>query len=209
MMTRHLDLYIFGDQTYDLQPHLKELLHSRNNPILEDFLVKAYDAVRIEIYRLPPQARERLPRFTCVDDLILWDQSEFRCVALDMAVTCIYQIGTFIIHTNSNHYPSEDARVLGLCTGALAATAVACSSSILDLIPLGVNAVKVAFRIGIRVRDVAHRLAPMEAFDRSWSIIMPGLHSEAIERFCAQSVSTNPEQLGHSQSTDLYTRYYL
>lgn len=209
MMTGPLDLYVFGDQTYDLQPHLKELLSNRSNPILEEFLVNAYDAVRIEIYRLPPQVRDGLPRFTCVDDLILWDQSGSRCIALDMAVTCIYQVGTFIIRTHSNHYPSEDARVLGLCTGALAATAVACSSSLLDLIPLGINVVKAAFRIGMRVADVAHRLAPMEVFDRSWSIIMPGLHSEAIEHFCGQSASTNPYQHGSLQSANVNTRYCL
>lgn len=209
MMTGHLDLYIFGDQTYDFQPYLRDLIRSRNNPVLEEFLVKSYDAVRMEIYNLPPQIREKLPRFTCVDDLVFWDQSGFRCVALDMAVMCIYQLGAFIVRIDSDQYPSQDARVLGLCTGALAAAAVACSCSILDLIPMAVTAVKVAFRIGMRVMDAAHRLAPTEMFDRSWSIIMPGLHSEAIEDFCAHSVSAISDQAEVFQSTNFYLRYCL
>ena len=95
-MADHLKLYLFGDQTHDVQPNMKTLLHSRNNPILEDFLVKSYDALRLEIYKLPPQIRDDLPRFTSLDDLIVWERKETRCIPLDMALTCLYQLGTFI-----------------------------------------------------------------------------------------------------------------
>ena len=95
-MADHLKLYLFGDQTYDIQPCLKDLLLHRQNPVLEDFLVKSYDAVRTEIYKLPLQVRDDLPRFTCLDDLVLWKQSGKRCIPLEMAVTCMYQLGAFI-----------------------------------------------------------------------------------------------------------------
>jgi len=96
-MEKTLKLYLFGDQTFDIQPHLRDLLRSRNNPVLEDFLVKAYDALRKEIYQLPRHIRDDLPRFTCLDDLMLWDQStKQRCIPMDMALTCIYQLGTFL-----------------------------------------------------------------------------------------------------------------
>lgn len=95
-MVDQLKLYLFGDQTYDIQPHLKDLLRYRHNPILENFLIKAYDAIRIEIYRLPSEIRDGLPRFTCLDDLVLGKQGEKRCIPLDMAVTCMYQLGVFI-----------------------------------------------------------------------------------------------------------------
>ena len=96
MMVDHLKLYLFGDQTYDIQPHLRTLLQKRDNPVLEDFLVKSYDVVRAVIFTLPAQVREDFPRFTCLDDLVLWTQSGKRCIPLDMAVTCIYQLGVFI-----------------------------------------------------------------------------------------------------------------
>lgn len=95
-MTSQLKLYLFGDQTYDVQPGLKDLLHYRHNPVLEDFLLKAYDAIRNELYSLPREVRDDLPRFTCIDDIILRKQSGRRCVPLDMAVTCMYQLGAFI-----------------------------------------------------------------------------------------------------------------
>lgn len=95
-MISPLKLYLFGDQTYDIESGLKGLLRHRHNPILEDFLVKAYDAIRKEIYKLPTQIRDDLPRFTCLDDVLLWKHDGKRCIALDMAVTCMYQLGAFI-----------------------------------------------------------------------------------------------------------------
>ena len=91
-----MKLYLFGDQTYDIQPDLKELLRYRHNPVLEDFLVKAYDRIRQHIYELPSEIREKLPRFTCLDDIVLRKQDGKRCIPLDMAVTCMYQLGVFI-----------------------------------------------------------------------------------------------------------------
>lgn len=95
-MVDQLKLYLFGDQTYDTQSHLRELMLYRHNPVLEDFLVKVYDTIRTEIYKLPAEIRDDLPRFTCLDDLVLWKQDGKRCIALDMAVTCMYQLGVFI-----------------------------------------------------------------------------------------------------------------
>ena len=95
-MADHLKLYLFGDQTLDIQPFLKHLIQHRHNPILEDFLVKAYDAIRAEIYTLPREIRNELPRFTCLDDIIFRKPGGKRCVPLDMAVTCVYQLGVFI-----------------------------------------------------------------------------------------------------------------
>ena len=95
-MAGHLNLYLFGDQTYDIQPSLKDLLRYRHNPVLEDFFVKAYNAIRTEIYSLPYEVRNDLPRFTCLEDIILRKRGGKRCVPLDMAVTCMYQLGAFI-----------------------------------------------------------------------------------------------------------------
>lgn len=95
-MANQMTLYLFGDQTYDIEPHMKDLLRHRKNPLLEDFLVKSYNAVRREIYSLPPEIRDDLPRFTCVDDLVLRKRGGPRCIPLDMAMTCIFQLGNFI-----------------------------------------------------------------------------------------------------------------
>ena len=210
-MADQLKLYLFGDQTYDIQSYLKDLIQYRHNPVLEDFLVKAYDAIRAEIYNLPREIRDDLPRFTCIDDIVFRKQGGKRCVPLDMAVTCMYQLGVFIRYgrflripvqklnnlcsqVDSRHYCGDNARILGLCTGALAAAAVSCSRSTLELIPMAVDTVIVAFRTGMHVTDIAQRVAPSDASDRSWSIIVPGLASAeaAVNRFCEQTVRILP-----------------
>ncbi|KAH7139674.1 hypothetical protein B0J13DRAFT_66577 [Dactylonectria estremocensis] len=187
-MSDNLKLYVFGDQTYDIQPHLKDLLQNRGNPVLEDFLVKAYDAIRAEIFKLPHQVRDDVPRFTCYQDLVLWNQSGRRCIPLDMAVTCLYQLGVFIIQAEDCYHGTSVSQSIGLCTGALAAAAVSSSRSMLDLIPRAVDAVTVAFRIGMHVTDAATRVAHAQDSDESWSIIVPGTASyEAVDKFREES----------------------
>lgn len=96
-MADNMKLCILGDQTCDLTSHWKELLQIRNNPAVEDFLVKSYDAVRREIWKLPVDARNDIPRFSNINDLILSNQTGARrCVAIDAAVSCIYELATFI-----------------------------------------------------------------------------------------------------------------
>ena len=89
------------------------------------------------------------------------------------------------------HYHADNSRMLGVCTGALAAAAVSCSRSVLELVPIAVDAVAVAFRTGMHVIDVAQRIEPSDASDESWSTIIAGLASaEAVHRLCEQSVRT-------------------
>ncbi|CAK1367940.1 unnamed protein product [Cercospora beticola] len=184
-------LYLFGDQTYEVQPHLKDLLRYRTNPVLDDFLVKAYDVIRNHIYELPIQVRDDLPRFTCVDDLLLMKPASTRCIPLDMAITCLYQLGVFISQTDLEYPRSDNARVLGLCTGTLAAAAVSCSRSTLDLIPLAVAAVSAAFKTGMHVTDLAHRVQPSPdaTTGLTWSMLAAASESttEALSKFCQET----------------------
>jgi hypothetical protein len=98
-MAGHMQLYLFGDQTFDVEPHLPSLLKTRDDLFLHAFLRGAYNALRSELYTLPASVREDLPRFTCLEDLASWKQggSGARCVALDMAMTTLWQLGTFIL----------------------------------------------------------------------------------------------------------------
>jgi hypothetical protein len=82
--------------------------------------------------------------------------------------------------------------VVGLCTGTLAATAVACSRNVLELLPLAVDAVKVAFRVGLVVSDAVKRIVPSYERDQSWSFIVPdrGAH-DLVGSLGEQSVSGN------------------
>ena len=210
-MADQMKLYLFGDQTHDVQPVLRDLLRCRQNPALESFLIKSYNAIRTEIYKLPSEVRDDLPRFTCLDDIMFRKPGGSQCVPLDMAVTCMYQLGSFIRYGHPSNAPwtmlknlrsqadpwpcaADNSRTLGLCTGALAAAAVSCSRSALELIPMAVDTVVVAFRIGMHVADVAQRVEPSGATPAgSWSMIVPGLASaEAVQRFNQQTVRRLP-----------------
>ena len=102
MAPKEVTLYLFGDQTYDVGPQLKELLLSsrQSNSLVNDFFRRSYDAIRAELYRLPPQERDALPRLTCVEDLVLWatrsSDERQHCMPLNMALTCMYQLAEFI-----------------------------------------------------------------------------------------------------------------
>ncbi|KAF5021129.1 hypothetical protein F66182_6829 [Fusarium sp. NRRL 66182] len=184
-MATQLKLYLFGDQTFDIQPHLQHLLQRRDNLFLQEFLAQAYNAIRIELYRLPHSVRKDLARFTCQEDLLLWDQSGKRCVALDMAMTTLYQLGAFISQAGISSYDAQNTRVVGLCTGAFAAAAVSCSSFTADLIPMAVSSVIAAFRTGMLVTDTAKRVDPSHDFDQSWALLVPGQKaSAALQQFC-------------------------
>ena len=71
--------------------------------------------------------------------------------------------------------------LLGVCTGLIAASAVASADSLIALLPLAVEAVKIAFRMGAFVSDVAGRLAGLPETSESWSTVVAVTDTEAAE----------------------------
>jgi hypothetical protein len=71
--------------------------------------------------------------------------------------------------------------VLGVCTGLLAASAVASSCSLTSLIPVAVQTLRIAFRLGSRVATVGHQLESITSVPQSWSTIVLGITSEVAE----------------------------
>ena len=73
-------------------------------------------------------------------------------------------------------------RLLGLCTGLLAASAVASVDSLIALLPVAVETVRIAFRTGAHVADVADRLDVSSDANESWSTIFAVDDVEAAEK---------------------------
>lgn len=89
---------------------------------------------------------------------------------------------------NPSELPSpSDTRVVGLCTGLLAASAVACAKSLSDLLPLAVEAVRLSFRTGTVVGNIKDGLEPASRSQESWSTIIAntseGAAQEALDEF--------------------------
>jgi len=76
-------------------------------------------------------------------------------------------------------YPQpSNTYLLGLCTGALAAAAVSSCKTLSELLPVAVQAVVVAFRLGLLVVEVGKRIDPQSS--STWSLIFPGLSPSAV-----------------------------
>jgi hypothetical protein len=91
-------------------------------------------------------------------------------------------------------YPQiRGTQILGVCTGLLAASAVASSRSLSSLIPLAVQTIRISFRLGSRVAIVGGQLESCRDKLRSWSTIVLGISAEnagaALADFNAAQVS--------------------
>lgn len=91
-------------------------------------------------------------------------------------------------------YPSGDeACIIGLCTGQLASAAVSSSKTVGELIPVGVETVVLALRLGMCVLKVQELIEPSKTGTSSWSVLVSGMREpEAqalIQKFAKQNVS--------------------
>lgn len=80
---------------------------------------------------------------------------------------------------------STNTYAVGLCTGLLAAAAVASSPALPALIPLGVEAALIAFRVGLYVGTTAKRLDVSRDGTASWSTIVTGTSEMAVQNAVA------------------------
>lgn len=83
--------------------------------------------------------------------------------------------------------------MVGLCTGSLAAAAIASSSSLSELLPAAVHTVQIALRLGFLAVDVRNRIEPPQP-DRpnEWSMLFFGLDKDkatpALQEFVRTKV---------------------
>ncbi|KAF7180566.1 hypothetical protein CNMCM7691_009857 [Aspergillus felis] len=182
-MAQHHRIYLFGDQTYDVDAPLRELLH-HSDPILTAFFERALHVLRLEIGQLPSELRCEFPRFSSIADLISRRGDTRLHPGLEMALVLIYQLGSFIRWV---HFTDSSS---GLCTGAFAAAAVSCSRSLVELLPIAVQTVLVAFRTGLCAGRIGNCIEPTSTGSREWSILVAGMDSQTVEDALAQFSAT-------------------
>lgn len=81
--------------------------------------------------------------------------------------------------------PGSDVKLVGLCTGLIAASAVASADSLSTLLPLAIEAIRISFRTGAHVGQVSQHV-DCEAGKESWSTIVSVEESTAsaeLKRF--------------------------
>jgi naphtho-gamma-pyrone polyketide synthase len=90
-------------------------------------------------------------------------------------------------------YPlGSDSYIIGLCTGLLASAAVSSSRTVGELIPVAIEAVVVALRLGLCALKVRDFVGQNEAGSQSWSAVLSGIQEDqalvAIREFSKQKV---------------------
>ncbi|KAI9878041.1 MAG: hypothetical protein M1830_002092 [Pleopsidium flavum] len=201
-MAQQTRVFLFGDQTYDFVHKLRELLRSKDNPILTAFLDQAHYVIRAQMNQYLPPKERKAARTSNLAHLLQKYCDGGLSPAFQTALACICQLGCFISQYGEvgRSYPRpEDTYVLGLCTGALAAAAVSSCNTLSELLPAAVQTVQVAFRLGLCVVDVRDRIeAPSKDFPREWSMFVPGLEPKAaavvIKEFCQVNVLPKTSQ---------------
>lgn len=88
-------IYLFGDQTYNFDSSLRELLQ-HHDPLLISFFERTWQVLRLEIGKLPSELRHEFPRLSSIADMIYQRQNAQIPPSLEMALALIYQLGSFI-----------------------------------------------------------------------------------------------------------------
>ncbi|KAB8207674.1 hypothetical protein BDV34DRAFT_234095 [Aspergillus parasiticus] len=88
-----------------------------------------------------------------------------------------------LLQTTDLCHPPTGSILLGFCTGSLAAAAVSCARSSIDLLSLGIEAVVVAFRVGMHVARRANALAGDDGSQwKPWSLAVTDMSESEAER---------------------------
>lgn len=90
-------IYLFGDLTGPFEDDLRQLLHCKDNALLQSFFDQVNLAYRQEFALLPAEQQEWLPRFTDLVDLVSNFEGSLGARALRFGLLCVYQLGRFIL----------------------------------------------------------------------------------------------------------------
>ncbi|GME35517.1 Polyketide synthase [Neofusicoccum parvum] len=179
-----MNVLIFGDQTAEQYPLLRKAVLRKDNALLSTFLERVGVTLRNEVKRLSRSQRDSIPEFNTVSSLMeAYYEKGVKVPQIESSFVTIAQLSHYIGYFSENptELPSQaNTRALGLCTGLLAASAVASAKTLSDLLPLGVEAVRIAFRTGAVVGNVKEALEHAEEA-QSWSTIVAGISEESAK----------------------------
>jgi len=88
-------VYVFGDQTFNYEQTLAQLLRS-DNVLLTSFFRQCYSALSTELGRLPLDAQDETPKFSSVADLLTRKRDGSISPALEQALCLIHAFAAFM-----------------------------------------------------------------------------------------------------------------
>nr|WHN38863.1 polyketide synthase 2 [Elsinoe perseae] len=199
------NILLLGDQTADQSPLLRQLVLRRKNALVTTFHEQVSVALRDEVSKLPARQRRDIPSFLTLNTLVdLYYQGSKRLPILESTFVALTQLGHYIGYFSENPDrlpPAANTRVLGLCTGSLAASVIVSAKSLSELVPLAVEAVRIAFRAGACV-DAAKRALQQPGEEKEpWSTIVMNVSEKDAQKAL--------DDFHSSTGTSLPSRAYL
>ncbi|KAL8757001.1 MAG: hypothetical protein Q9199_002543 [Rusavskia elegans] len=188
MMPPNMNILLFGDQATDYHNNLRNKLREKNNPTLSSFLDQANAALCEEVARQPRLVRDTIPSFSTLLDLVDWfDTAKASNPAVESAICTICQIACLISYQyqSSSQFDPSNTRIIGSCTGLLAAVAASSSTNQSRLPTLGVLLVRIAFRAGLLVASTGNRLQQGSS-ELCWSIAVIGMDRDPMNELLGQ-----------------------
>ena len=91
-----MQVFVFGDQTFDACNPLSELLLAHDDVVLHSFLESSCRVLKQEVASLRHEQEVACPRFASLADLVTPWREGILNPALIQALTCICHIGTFL-----------------------------------------------------------------------------------------------------------------
>ncbi|MCJ1251163.1 hypothetical protein MMC30_008394 [Trapelia coarctata] len=185
--------------------------------LLSSFLEGSRHALQAEYSRLSTAHRNTLPNFSDLRCIVQSQTPGRRHTALHSVEVVLVQLAYFIaspLHNTIERtlivgsayeqrpqepYPNAgNSVIVGICYGELAATAVRLARSLQDLVPLAVDAVRLAFRGGVLTAARGQDIEIEEAAAGSWAMTVSratGLDSAAglAEFHSQQMISPSKE----------------
>ncbi|KAI4249496.1 MAG: hypothetical protein LQ352_005609, partial [Teloschistes flavicans] len=187
-MSPNMNILLFGDQATDYHNNLRLKLREKRNPTLSAFFERANAALCEEVAQQPRLVRDTIPSFSTLLDLVDWfDEVKTSNPAVESAICTICQIACLISYQyqSSSDFDSSNTRIIGSCTGLLAAVVASSSGSSSRMLVLGVQLVRIAFRTGLLVASTGNRLQ-QGSTNQSWSIAVMGMDKDSMDELLKQ-----------------------
>ncbi|KAB5525769.1 hypothetical protein GE09DRAFT_1152588 [Coniochaeta sp. 2T2.1] len=194
-MADRLAFLLFGDQSLDTHGFLADFVRRGDQGILaKTFLEQSGRALWKEVEALSALDRARLPVFRSLAQLNeRYHAQSVKHPGVDGALLCVSQLAHYIDHAEKNWEDVTNQKTfnVGLCSGLFAATAVASTPSLSALVPVAVEVVLMAFRVGTHVHGLAEKLSPTAEASESWTHIYPGVKEAQASKVLAEFHEAN------------------
>ncbi|KAH8754195.1 polyketide synthase module [Diaporthe sp. PMI_573] len=197
---RIVEIVIFGDQTDNVRLSLRALLDVNPDPMLQRFLEESFRYLRFEILRTSVDFEISDQNFSNLLELLDVVLGGAQAVALEHALTTVCHFGLFFEKCRQSQgiYPGhQTTKYVGICTGSLAAAAISCCQSSLELLPVALQTTLLAYRLGAHAAQTGVRYFGEARGDRCCAVTVLDARAEDVAQIIARfSVTKNlPEYL--------------